>query len=214
MARRSPRLPFATARRAPAVALTADDWARIEAAYGRAIPEAARAETVEATQNYIGKARFERAAEPVGDALAILNACEKSARALLDALRCLKGTDAGSYVAVRLKEYAGIDAAELIDILEKFPRACAMTRADIEQAKTDRDGFVDGEAWREWIVRLAKILSARGLPTGTSHDGLKTSPFAAFVRELQKCLPAEHRRARQSDGALAKAMRRALKAGG
>lgn len=210
MARRRQKLPFATAWPVPTVTFAADDWGAIEAAYGSAIPDTARKGIEDATRDYVRVERFERAAEPMGDALAILDACEKGAGAFLLALRRLRESDAGGYVATLLEQYGGIDAAGLIEALEGFPFACAMARADIGEAEADR-GFVEGEAWQQWIVHLAEILRAHGLPAGARKDGMGTSPFVALVRELEMRIPAR-RGSAQSDDALAQAVARALRA--
>jgi hypothetical protein len=73
-----------------------------------------------------------------------------------------------------------------------------------------------GDSWRLWMAKLAKVLDAHGLPTAARKDTDKSktgqpSPFVAFVRELQQCIPGRYRRSTHSEVALAKAITDALR---
>jgi hypothetical protein len=63
-----------------------------------------------------------------------------------------------------------------------------------------------GEPWQRWIQRLTEIMEQNLFPTTVSKDG--SSPFVAFVWELQRCLPVEHRQSTHSYEALATAILR------
>jgi hypothetical protein len=70
-----------------------------------------------------------------------------------------------------------------------------------------------GGSWDLWIVVLTLIFRAAELPTGIRRDELGTSPFVAFVYEIQKHLP-DHLKVLykiRSRDALATAMNRATK---
>ena len=73
--------------------------------------------------------------------------------------------------------------------------ACDRALHDLQE----ENGFRDGETWGLWIRKLTKILKAHQLPTEVRKDTDKNitgkpSPFVAFVRELQACVPEEYRR--------------------
>jgi hypothetical protein len=104
----------------------------------------------------------------------------------------------------------------LLGVITSFEIACE--RALAELSDPNRAEMREGEAWEKWIHELSAILDESGLPTTARKDSDKQkdcSPsfFVAFVRELQKCVPAACWR-RRSDSALATAIGSARKIAG
>ncbi len=76
---------------------------------------------------------------------------------------------------------------------------------------SDEKGFVPGESWGDFILRLTEILNREGLPTRISHEN--DSPFVSMFSAIQRAFPNEFRRSdRVSSTSLAKAMSRAKNA--
>jgi hypothetical protein len=83
-------------------------------------------------------------------------------------------------------------------------------------------GFHERAAWRAMIVRLWKFAYSEGFPTTVNNSGIKkskengieewTSPFVAFVRELQRSFPGGLAQFTHSDGGLAGAIIEATRA--
>jgi hypothetical protein len=94
----------------------------------------------------------------------------------------------------------------------EMARACDVVLHKLGAAGIEDDRYRVGHAWGVWIRRLKKVLEAAGLRVRVSKRGERTSPFTAFTRELQFCVPLDFRRHTHSPMALAVAIVRALDA--
>jgi hypothetical protein len=112
MARRKPKVPFASAV-IPEVKIGAGEWARLESEYGCAFPSGLRDEIVRHTQFFVSMAVHENAAQPVEAALKRLKSLRRSAQELLKLL----------YQAQSLPNLPDIYADELITwhLYQKVP---------------------------------------------------------------------------------------------
>jgi hypothetical protein len=86
MGKRTPKLPVASAERRK-VAISEDDWKRIEKAYGKKLSPEARKDIHEKTQKFVDRAEFEQNAEPVSDARDLITSIIETANALRSALQ-------------------------------------------------------------------------------------------------------------------------------
>jgi hypothetical protein len=223
---RRARLPVSSA-----VGLTFDptdkDWGRIKKAYPD-LSEADHETIIGIANKYLSRAQFERNAPFFDDAMAWLEATGKSARtfwiATLNEIATLNDEDsrkfeaifhAQNYVARHIvhSAFKGSPASkwhELRTILESVVAAFAIARRDMPTNAAA--GFVEGEAWEAMICRLTEWAEGKGYPTAASKKGadktasLESSPFVAFIRELQNSFSEELRRHSHSDNAIAQAI--------
>jgi hypothetical protein len=89
-----------------------------------------------------------------------------------------------------------------------FERACIAALDQMEEM-SPHHFWPDGFAWQMWIKNLTKVAENHQLPTPARKDTDKqrnVSPFVVFVCKLQTYIPATHRRATQSIGALSVAI--------
>ena len=77
----------------------------------------------------------------------------------------------------------------LFGLLTSFHVAC--NAALKELSDPELPSFTKGKSWNLWIRRLTKIMQDAGLPWQVRKDTDRPPPFAAFVWELQKYLPAD-----------------------
>lgn len=95
------------------------------------------------------------------------------------------------------------------ELLTSFSVACDVAATNITSGKL-APGPRDGKAWNIWVYSLTQVAREFGLPEGVSNDFIDMhSPFVRLVKELEAQLPAEVRKKRLSDHALAKAINRA-----
>ena len=223
----SPKVPIGSGKtRNPAVNGDPDlnidtaKWQQIEKAYGSSLPPNLRADVVRVTEAFLFFESFERTAEPLAKVKVILEAHDRAATRFFNELFAGPSalSDAGIYAhhliennfkASQLRsDAAGLDA--LLNLLSAFHIACNTSIKQLNDASPS-SAFQKGNAWTTWTSQLTEILKAVKLPASASEDGGgkssdKQSPFALFVWELQKCLPAECRRHTQSEAALADAL--------
>jgi hypothetical protein len=190
-------LPVSAGAGYPAIRL---DWPPLEAALGRRIPPAVKRRITVVTRNDLANAELERNTAPVS--------------AAIRRTREISSTLAAFYVAY-VKPIPD-DERRTSDLFlgPRELRALALgsrdmvRRADValrQLADAMNDDQRAGEAWAWWICHLTTTLKKAGLPTGARKDDLdQTSPFVAFVAELQKCLPERFGQHTHSKPALAK----------
>jgi hypothetical protein len=227
MPRVAAKLPIASAGGTPTFEISEGDRKRIEEAYGRALIKPVWRKIRDATREYLEWAGLEKAAQRVSEAEARVNAIKAAARKFRDAIfRCPQNIreDADFFarhlISKRLGlSFQGRDGLKNLvlkierDLLDTCNRALKVER-DISDAceralddlQKGNNGFRDGEIWGLWIRKLTKILKAHRLPTEVRKDTNKNltgnpSPFVAFVRELQACIPKEYRRSQPSSAA-------------
>jgi len=215
------KLPIASTGRAPEINCTAEDWTRIERAYGDKLPGELRQQIVEATATFVTFEVFERTAEPLSWAIDRIQRVKKGAaqfyKALFEDPR--HESDAHVYANHLMKRHFEEPRLSTADMLNHVSRllssvlvACNRSLKEIETS--DLESHREGDCWEQWIRRLTKALSAHQLPTGarTDSDKMKKgspSAFVSLVSELQKCAPLASRRHTHSYEGLAKAITRA-----
>ena len=79
MARRSRKLPIASAGAEPHLTINEADWQRIEGAYGQQLSDSVRTAIVEETQEFVYWESFERTAEPIAKTQRLIDAYKKAA---------------------------------------------------------------------------------------------------------------------------------------
>lgn len=209
---RRQRLPISSAGAWPEFEPSATDWERILAAYPY-LDADDRAQIVALANEYLKDEPFERNAPFLDDAMKWIRKTRKAAKEFHE--RLFEGGEAVRYA----RNYAGrnvnhhlfepegpMDWSGLSSFMT-FLRS-ALLKAENEIPKEARVGFAEGEAWEKMVRKLSEYCKSRGYPTGASKGENmsakhKTSPFVAFVREIQMTFPDECRRHTQSDAALA-----------
>ena len=210
----SAKLPIASADGKPRLKISQGDWKRIEKAYGHALTKPLRQKVCDATREYLEWDELEKAAQRASEAEVKINAVKAAASKFRDAIfqrprNIARDADffARRLISKRLGlSFQGRDGLQNLllkierDISDACDRAfdifdaCDRALHDLQE----ENGFRDGETWGLWIRKLTKILKAHQLPTEVRKDTDKNltgkpSPFVAFVRELQACIPEEYR---------------------
>jgi hypothetical protein len=138
-----------------------------------------------------------------------IKALEKEIAALAGKIAQLEGERRIAEIYIEGRELRALALAS-----RKTARACDVVLRKLGAAGIEDDRYRVGHAWGVWIRRLKKVLEAAGLRVGVSKRDERTSPFTAFTRELQFCVPPGFRRLDHSCMALAVAIVRALDADG
>jgi hypothetical protein len=217
MPKRLPKVPRATVSGpSPKASISADDWRRIESAYGRRLSPELRERIHELTNSYFEFTVIERAAPTMDLAKKRIKDIRSKAKALRRALLdSNKDGDAALYADhllalhlndPRLNVTSGLES--FINVITSFVAACDEAWKKVNDSKVPT---YEGEQWSLWVRRLTRILADAGLPTSVRKDTDKNkpnrpSPFVAFIRELQFCVPARHQ---HSNVALATAIHKA-----
>jgi hypothetical protein len=93
---------------------------------------------------------------------------------------------------------------ELQDIVMRFLEAVTESSTGISA-----EGWVEGQGWDNLVLHLLDFVEGRGLPSRVakgSDKSNRTSPFVAFMRNLQATFPSGFARHMHSDKALAEAI--------
>jgi hypothetical protein len=217
MVRYSRKLPIASAGGGLTIVVGEADWQRIESAYGKPLASAVRDKVFAATEQFVEYEVFERMAEPVANTRDLIKAYKKAGWNLKRAILTGGSSDAGVYAKhlvrknfqdPRLSDNERFHS--LSGVLTTFVVACEIALRELD--RPSMSSLEGGGEWRRWIRLLTKIMRENSLPAGVRKDSdkrAKISPFVAFVRELQNCLPDECACPTHSDGALAEAIVRA-----
>jgi len=219
MSRPKPR--FANYAAAPSkIKIAADDWKRIEKAYGRPLPGALRNAIIKKTKLWVRFVDiFSKNDQAIADVERRIKRIQKQAQALEIAFRDERPSHSRSFGDLCIEsnfsedlsgQHLGVNA--LIDLIISLDTAC-------KNALNYLDRFAknippERTAWNQWIGDLIGIMEKRRLPVSARNDSDKQkddrpSPFVAFVDELQKSLPQKYRQSTQSNFALARAINRA-----
>jgi hypothetical protein len=192
--------------REPTISIDNDKWREIETVYGPSLPPKVRTEIVRATEAFLFFESFERSAEPLAKVKVILEAHDKAATRFFNELFACPSaaSDAGIYAHYLIEnnfkvsqlgnDVAALDA--LLNLLRAFHIACNASIRQLNDASPSST-FRIGNAWTNWITRLAEILEAVQLPVSVRKDvgsqsrNDKQSSFTQFVWQLQLCLPME-----------------------
>jgi hypothetical protein len=222
VARRSRKLPVASAGAKPRLIINEADWQRIESEYGSPLPECVRKEVLEATLKFAEFEIFERTVEPTTTAEAIIKACKKAAAKCQQTLlaNAFGSSDAAFYAQRLIKKNFHdtrlSNKARLFDtltgLLTSFHVACDLSLKELNDPSMP--SFEKGEGWNLWVWQLTEIMKKAGLPHGVRKDADKRksdkpSHFVALLRELQQFLPDGCQQRTHSDNALAGAIARA-----
>ena len=215
MPRVAAKLPIASADGKPRLKISEGDWKRIEKAYGHALTKPLRPKICDATREYLEWDELEKAAQRTSEAEVKINAVKAAASKFRDAIfrrprNIARDADffarrlIGKHLGLSFQGRDGLqnlllkierDISDACDRAFDIFDACDRALHDLQE----ENGFRDGETWGLWIRKLTKILKAHQLPTEVRKDTVKNltgkpSPFVAFVRELQACVPEEYRR--------------------
>jgi hypothetical protein len=219
MGRQQPKIRIASGHGSdPELNISDANWSRIERALRVPLSAEARSGIYEATRTFLFLAGSEQNAEPISAARKTVQRVKESAKnfqGVIFGFPSGVGRDAGLYARhlvnyhcdAKLKEAGGLRlVATQMNLLVA---ACDLALKHLEDPSTY--GLRRGDMWKCWIQNLDAVLLAHNLPTGARKDADKSktglpSPYVAFVRELQACLPVVYRRSTQSDEALAKAI--------
>jgi hypothetical protein len=228
MARLTAKLSFASAGGKPNLEISSAAWQRIETAYQYQLSETLRQKICEATSDFLEWAVFERTASANSKAMKRAQLIKKAARDLRRAIlqRPTNVTRDADFLAQHLiSKHLYLPSEKgrngLQNLVLKFERVvskgCDLAISDL--ARERGSALRRGETWDLWVRKLTAILEAEGLPTEARKDTDKQSgkglqsPFVGFLRELQRCIPAEFQRSTEPDGgALAQAIYQARSA--
>ena len=184
--------------------LTSDDkvrewfaggWEELEKAYGRELSPAIREKIIETVHEYTNRAHQEQNAPYRRDVLVYMKNLYQAAIAFKSALTNLgSGPESRAIIVLiqhQLRKLGGpkLDVSDFRARTNKFTIACSRASVDIQ----NRQGFVDGDAWRYLIRELSKILETAGLAVGASQE-TGNSPFVALISAMQANLPGDLRR--------------------
>jgi hypothetical protein len=196
--------------------ITEADWIRIEEAFQRPLSPEVRTEVFNKTLTYLMFAPGEAFAETVPTARRKLDDALKHGRAFVDAVYLLGNSHASQLVDEHFnKRFGSVQEFNLFfEMMQVYLEACELALRHINDPVNH--GWPRGGTWANWIRSLTKTARTYGLPYEARCDSdknatEKSSPFVAFVRELQRCLPRDFQGRVRSDGALATAIKRARK---
>jgi hypothetical protein len=221
--RLKPKLSMVSGIGRPATAISDAAWRSIQSKYGHQLSPDVRKRMCDETQKFIRIADLEAKAEPLETVKRRLSKLQGVASGFTSELvKQMKGNDEALY-GLRLIEAHFVDPRVPVDtdklefiagIMASFKLACRSAEDEIINGKSLGMGMRYGVAWNQWISALIAIARDHGLPCGIRKDSDKQkpdtpSPFVILVRELQTCIPDEHRRSTQSDAALATAISKA-----
>jgi hypothetical protein len=205
--------------------LQSSDWDGIEAAYGHSVSDEDRREITGLVNKYFFWQPSESNAPFVDDAVGYLNALEKTGKHFWQTMlerehipnlvgeERLRG-DAMIFVQNHVARYLEqfdsrkkTDWDDLVRTMGACIAAFAKTREYLTGDAADR-GFVEGNAWNNFIWNLLEYAKGRQLPSGISKgdDSGNPSPFVRFVAALQNHFPPHFRRHDASPVALAEAI--------
>lgn len=211
----------------------AQDWERIERAYGHAIDPDGRQEIIVLVESYFRFQPAERLAPYADETLAYVGRLAKAGEKFWDVLLERQNLpfskkDGDDYIAEEdkirdqgkgfaqsvlgghLKKFDfrhQTDWNALLDIVGSFQAAVAETQRDITQ-RAARTGFVEGRQWANLVWKLGEWARTRNLPVGLTkyEDPTQAAPFVRFIRELQSTFDEQFRRHDASNIALTQAI--------
>jgi hypothetical protein len=191
--------------RASAARIGRERWRRLEKAIRQPIDPEVRGKIAVANHDFLTLATWEETATPASSVIDDVLAIKAAGWAFRNALLLKDGFQARHELETQLGLPRGALRNVALGPLRALARGCD---AVVVRLKT-QEGYLPGEAWARWILRLTDILKKARLPTKVSKDG--TSPFVVFIAELQRCLPAKFQRVR-TDATLAAAIVKARRA--
>ena len=112
----------------------------------------------------------------------------------------------------------------LRNILNDFVAACDAASRELKclegKGKLPKgfrrfEPFKDGDAWNNWVVRIADVIASEGLQVSTAiyygnSNRSELPSFVRFIQALHNCIPTELVPVHRTDTALAKAVERAI----
>lgn len=222
MARTKPKLWFAAAGGKPRLKISSADWQRIELAYERSLPNSVRRKIRAVTRTFLDWVVFEHTVRPSSEAMERVQSIKKAAHEFQEVVfTCPRnvGSDADFYARYLISKHLHLAFDKgrnglqnlALNLASSISKGCDLALADLG---SEQSTFRSGDMWNWWVRELIAILNARYLPTEVRKDSDKSktekpSPFVAFIRELQVCIPEDYRGTTHSDTALAVAIDRA-----
>ncbi|MCI0601189.1 MAG: hypothetical protein L0Y60_17075 [Beijerinckiaceae bacterium] len=192
-------------------------WEAMAKAAGFQFDAADKAAIASLVISYYQWQPFEKSAPFVADVKKHLAKLDKAADVFYQALHSGEalGTEiernAAFHAVLLIEGYLKRDLKRVDDFAnEMFAFLAATAAAGHELKAGEGKGFVEGEDWNRLINSLGKWFASKGHKVTAAKGYSKTSPFVAFVRELQATFPERFKRHHYSDGALAKTISDAL----
>jgi hypothetical protein len=196
------------------------EWRTIEQAYGEPLDSTVKARILSAICDFINEASIEQNAPLQTDVKDWLENVRQISRKFTDVLTSHRRLSDSDMRLAKLLLQQGIrslgpqtvDLSTCRTIASKLAIACGQALR-----KLGNSGFNQGDAWRNLIIALTRILREARLPTGAPQSRDKkaddsVAPFVALVIAIQKVLPSEIRRHDRADPlSLAKEINRARK---
>jgi hypothetical protein len=195
------------------------DWSGIEQAYGKPLG-AVRVRILTAICDFINEASIEQNAPlqtDVKDWLAGVRHIALKFKDVLTNRRALSDSDMRMVTVLLQEEIRSLDPQITLSTCQTMASKLAIA-CDQTLRKLGNSGFKEGDAWRNLIIALTRILGEARLPTGAPQSRDKAAddsvaPFVALVIAIQKVLSSDIRRHDRADPlSLAKEINRARKA--
>jgi len=202
---RKPTLPFGFTSLAP-FSISDDQWKMVESKCGFAIPSDLRSAIVAKTQTMRWRSEAWQTALPISETVRQIAGLKRATIDWLKRIDDLPPEVEGMIVSV--------DQSEQADLVIKPFMKFVVVSCDERLAELSSIEAQDTRhPWQYWIVQLTELFEQFDMPTGARKDVDKNkagpSSFVIFIRELQKLIEPQYRRATQSDDALADAINRA-----
>lgn len=211
---RKARLPTSGGKE---IVFTENDWKRIEQAYKYDLPLEVR-ESIRFVTNALGTVgNVERSAPPLEKIKARTKKLSEAAQSLLkEAGRPVKELAADTSfealtdaLATDVKDTPN-DHSQFLMMVRSMLTGCNL----MLRAWESDEGLREGSIWDAWVQSISELMQHHNLPSAVRKDrgpDEENSQFVWLIDKLQKHLPEELRRHKQSANALAQAIYRARK---
>jgi hypothetical protein len=189
------RLPFASSR-GGYFEPEAEEWHRLEAAYGQELPDPVRREIRSAVARYFERVGFEQSAPTFKEGDAAVDRVQDQAKALLDELS--NGDLSGFVEYVTSDHFSHERFSDLRLHLRDLIAACDLAWPNIKKLKESGAGFKQYDAWNEMSVAVIAALEKHGLNCAVWWNAAaeRASPAAMLIEALQELpsFPKAYRR--------------------
>lgn len=216
-ASRKKRLPISTAvGKQPKWTPGDEVWLKIVSAYNVALDSDMRAEITAIVDKYFENEPFGRNAAFSDSATDWLNGVERAAHAFVEACMSAGGGGGKVYAESMMNEWlqkTDSKAPQPRHMVRAMMDIAFAARASSDEIKSeDHPRFHEKKAWRVMVADLWALAFDNGLPYKINKSGfVDTSPFVAFIRELQASFndaPSEYA---HSDAALTEEISKATR---
>lgn len=185
------RLPFASAS-SGYFELGAEQWQKIEKAYGRKLTAPARERIAALVCRYFEARGLEAASFTREEATEALERSYEEAKKLR---ALLVGDTGGALEYVLFNRFQAPVVSPLLATLEQFIRACDYS-PDAMKTLPEEVGFKPGEAWDDFARSVMQCLASYGFQSKAwfkNGDG-KASAVVYLIRELDAAFPKKYQR--------------------